>query len=380
MLATDVHNMKVDDRDAVLHTFMAFRPELVLHGGALTAVDLCETEVDLAYAVNGVGTRNVAEAAALVGAHVVYVSTDYVFDGTSPRPYREWDQPNPASVYGASKLAGERECRPGSTIVRTSWVSGAHGANMVATALRLAGGDGELRFVDDQHGSPTFTADLAPAIVTLGLDRRPGIFHVTNSGSTTWWGFVRAVLEEVGADPDRVKPIATADLDPPIRAPRARPTPCSTTWRSASADCPPCRTGATAWPAWCPSCSRRRGPRHDGPAAAIRGRLRSSGPATSVCPRRRRSPTSATPWCWPSGTRPRLAALRSGRMPIVEAGLDELVADSVTRAGSGLHRLGRRGRRRRRLRLSLRPHAPARRWFGRRLLRGVGGQGDRHRT
>jgi dTDP-4-dehydrorhamnose reductase len=220
VLPTDLHNMRVDDRDAVLHTFMTFRPELVLHGGALTAVDRCETEADLAYAVNGIGTRNVSEAAALVGAHVVYVSTDYVFDGTSPRPYREWDQPNPASVYGASKLAGERECRPSSTIVRTSWVSGAHGANMVVTALRLAAGGGELRFVNDQQGSPTFTADLAPAIVTLGLDRRPGIFHVTNSGSTTWWGLVRAIFEEVGADPDRVKPITTADLDPPLAAPR----------------------------------------------------------------------------------------------------------------------------------------------------------------
>ena len=116
-------------------------------------------------------------------------------------------------MYGASKLAGERECRPGSTIVRTSWVSGAHGANMVVTALRLAGEDGELRFVDDQHGSPTFTADLAPAIVTLGLDRRPGVFHVTNSGATTWWGFVRAVLAEAGGDPERVKPVPTAELD-----------------------------------------------------------------------------------------------------------------------------------------------------------------------
>jgi dTDP-4-dehydrorhamnose reductase len=105
--------------------------------------------------------------------------------------------------------------------VRTSWVCGAHGANMVVTALRLAGnGDGVLHFVDDQHGSPTFTADLAPAIVTLGLDRRPGIFHVTNSGATTWWGFVRAVLAEAGADPERVHPISTAELDPPRPAPR----------------------------------------------------------------------------------------------------------------------------------------------------------------
>jgi dTDP-4-dehydrorhamnose reductase len=212
--------MKVDDRDAVLHTFFDFRPELVLHGGAITAVDLCESEIDLAYAVNAVGTRNVAEAAALVGAHVVYVSTDYVFDGTSTRPYREWDLPSPTSVYGASKFAGEQEMRPGSTIVRTSGVSGAHGANMVRTALRLAGGDGVLRFVADQRFSPTFTADLAPALVTLGLDRRPGTFHVTNSGATTWWGFVRAVLDAAGADTERVLPITAAELDPPRPAPR----------------------------------------------------------------------------------------------------------------------------------------------------------------
>jgi len=220
VLATDIDTMRVDDRDAVLSTFAAFRPELVLHGGALTAVELCETEVDTAFSVNALGTRHVAEAAASVGAHLVYVSTDYVFDGTAGRPYREWDAPSPASVYGASKLAGERECRPGSTIVRTSWLCGAHGANMVATALRLAEGEGELRFVDDQHGSPTFTADLAPAVVTLGLDRRPGIFHVTNGGATTWCGLVRAVLAEAGADPGRVTPITTAELDPPLLAPR----------------------------------------------------------------------------------------------------------------------------------------------------------------
>jgi dTDP-4-dehydrorhamnose reductase len=220
VLATDIGNMRVDDRDAVQSTFHSFRPDLVLHGGALTAVDACETEVDLAYAVNAVGTRNVAEAATAVGAHLLYVSTDYVFDGTSGRPYREWDAPNPRSVYGASKLAGERECPPGSTIVRTSWVCGAHGANMVKTALRLADGTGTLRFVDDQHGSPTFTADLAAAIVTLGTDKRPGTFHVTNGGATTWWGFVRAVLEAAGGDPLRVEPISTSELDPPRPAPR----------------------------------------------------------------------------------------------------------------------------------------------------------------
>lgn len=222
VLGTDIDTMPVDDREAVLHTFVDFRPEVVLHGGAMTAVDLCESEVDTAFAVNAIGTRNIAEAAALVGAHVVYVSTDYVFDGTSPRPYREWDRPCPKSVYGASKLAGEREVRRGSTIVRTSWVCGAHGKNMVVTALGLSEGDAELRFVNDQHGSPTFTADLAPAIITLGLDRRPGLFHVTNSGTTTWWGFVRAVLAEAGADPERVQPISTAELDAE-RYPAPRP-------------------------------------------------------------------------------------------------------------------------------------------------------------
>ncbi len=220
LLATDIGTMRLEDRDAVQHVVRAFRPDLVLHGGAFTAVDACESEVDLAYAVNAVGTRHVAEAAAAVDAHLLYVSTDYVYDGRSERPYREWDAPNPLSVYGASKLAGERECPPGSTIVRTSWVCGAHGANMVKTALRLAEGAGTLRFVDDQHGSPTFTADLAAAVVTLGTDRRPGVFHVTNVGTTTWWGFVRATLEAAGADPGRVQPISTPELDPPRPAPR----------------------------------------------------------------------------------------------------------------------------------------------------------------
>ncbi len=220
LLATDIGTMRLEDRDAVQHVVRAFRPDLVLHGGAFTAVDACESEVDLAYAVNAVGTRHVAEAAVAVNAHLLYVSTDYVFDGRSERPYREWDAPNPLSVYGASKLAGERECPPGSTIVRTSWVCGAHGANMVKTALRLAEGTGTLRFVDDQHGSPTFTADLAAAIVTLGTDRRPGVFHVTNVGTTTWWGLVRATLEAAGADPGRVQPISTPELAPPRPAPR----------------------------------------------------------------------------------------------------------------------------------------------------------------
>ena len=109
---------------------------------------------------------------------------------------------------------------PGPPLCGRAGCAGPTAPTSSRTALRLADGEGELRFVDDQHGSPTFTADLAPAVVTLGLDRRPGIFHVTNSGATTWWGLVRAVLAEAGADPERVLPIGTAELDPPLLAPR----------------------------------------------------------------------------------------------------------------------------------------------------------------
>jgi len=226
VLSTDIDTLDVVDRDAVREAVGAFRPDIVLHGGAYTAVDACESDPDTAYAVNALGTRNIAEAAAGVGAHLVYISTDYVFDGELDRPYVEWDRPDPRSVYGASKLGGELEVRAISgaagTVVRTAWVSGAHGANMAKTVLRLATADpsATLRFVDDQHGCPTFTADLARAVVRLALDRRPGTFHVTNQGETTWFGFARATLAAAGLDPGRVEPIATAELDPPRPAPR----------------------------------------------------------------------------------------------------------------------------------------------------------------
>jgi len=212
--------LDVSSRDAVLQAITTIQPDAVIHAGAWTAVDACEGDPDRAFAVNALGTRHVAEAARLVGARVCYVSTDYVFDGTSPDPYREWDATNPLSVYGQSKLGGERELDPGSTIVRTSWVCGLHGANMVKTVLRLAGEHESLSFVDDQHGCPTFTADLAVAIRTLVVGRLPGTFHVTNQGATTWFQFARDILALSGADPDRVRPIATSELVPARPAPR----------------------------------------------------------------------------------------------------------------------------------------------------------------
>ena len=225
VLATDIDTVDVADANAVDEAFDEFHPDVVIHAGAYTAVDASESDPDTAFAVNTVGTRHVAEASGRLGAHLLYVSTDYVFDGDADRPYVEGDAPNPRSVYGRSKLGGEievaRHC-PGATVVRTAWVSGAHGSNMTKTVLALAAGphDRPLKFVDDQHGSPTFTADLAPAIVRLALERRSGTFHVTNQGETTWFGFARAVLVAAGLDPERVQPIATAELDPPRPAPR----------------------------------------------------------------------------------------------------------------------------------------------------------------
>jgi dTDP-4-dehydrorhamnose reductase len=213
--------LAIEDPAGVAELLGAVHPDVVIHAAALTDVDLCEEDPERAWAVNATGTGNVAEAAERVGAHLVYISTDYVFDGRGSRPYRESDETNPISVYGATKLAGERLCPAGATIVRTSWLNGAHGANFVRTVLRLGDGSGELRFVDDQRGSPTFTADLAPAVVALATDRRPGCFHVTNLGDASRFELARETLAVAGADPRRVVPISTDQLDPP--RPAARP-------------------------------------------------------------------------------------------------------------------------------------------------------------
>ena len=215
LLATDI-----TDRDAVLAALTSIEPDVVVHPAAFTAVDLCESEVDAAYKVNVVGTRHIAEGARRIGAPVFYVSTDYVFDGTKDAPYLEWDQTNPQSIYGVTKLAGERELDPGSTIMRTSWVCGYHGNNMVKTILRLSKEHETLSFVDDQRGHPTFAADLARGIKRLVVDRRPGVFHLTNQGAVSWFEFAQAVLEASGQDPERVKPVKTSDLQPARPAPR----------------------------------------------------------------------------------------------------------------------------------------------------------------
>jgi dTDP-4-dehydrorhamnose reductase len=216
----DHTTLDVADRDAVMQAITTTAPDAVIHAAAWTAVDACESDPDRAFAVNALGTRHVAEAARLVDAQLCYLSTDYVFDGRKPDPYGEWDETNPQSVYGRSKLGGELEAGPDATVVRTSWVCGRHGPNMVKTILHLAAEHDTLRFVDDQRGHPTFADELASMIRTLLVGRRTGVFHVTNQGAVSWFEFAQAVLAAAGQDPGRVEPIKTADLDPPRPAPR----------------------------------------------------------------------------------------------------------------------------------------------------------------
>jgi dTDP-4-dehydrorhamnose reductase len=222
VVVADHAALDVSDRATVLAAVTGEQPDVIVHAAAWTAVDACEADPDRAFRVNALGNRHIAEAAVRVGAHVCTFSTDYVFDGTQHEPYTEWDRPNPQSVYGRSKLAGELELAgvPDATILRISWVCGFHGSNMVKTILRLADEHDTLRFVDDQHGCPTFAADVALMVLRLVGERRPGLFHVTNQGAVSWFEFARAVLESAGHDPQRVEPIGTADLDPPRPAPR----------------------------------------------------------------------------------------------------------------------------------------------------------------
>ena len=235
VVALDRAALDITDVDAVRDLLEAVRPDAVVNAAAYTAVDACETNESQAFAVNADAVGHLSAACELVGAHLVHVSTDYVFDGTLDRPYREDDRTNPQSVYGRSKLAGEHAAGPGAAVARTSWVCGEHGDNMVKLVLRLASNpDQRLAFVDDQRGQPTFTADLAPALHRLASDRRTGIHHVTNQGAVSWYEFVREILSASGDDPDRVRPIATADLDPPRPAPRpANSVLDNAAWRAA---------------------------------------------------------------------------------------------------------------------------------------------------
>ncbi len=219
-IATTHAQLDITDEEAVRIAIGSAKPDVVIHAAAWTAVDACEGDIEKAMLVNGAASKYVADAAHAVGARVVYISTDYVFDGSKPTPYNEDDVPNPQSSYGASKLAGEQAMSEQDAIVRISWVCGFHGANMVKTILKLGATMSELKFVDDQIGNPTFADDAAKAIVNIATSGLGGIWHVTNQGVVSWYEFAREVLLTAGMDAAKVKPISTSDLQPPRPAKR----------------------------------------------------------------------------------------------------------------------------------------------------------------
>lgn len=197
--------------------------DVVLNCAAHTAVDAAEAEPEAAAAVNETGPRLLAEACARHGARLLHVSTDYVFPGDAGVPYEPGDPTGPRSVYGRTKLAGERAVRvalPSAVIVRTAWVYGALGSNFVSTMARLERERDTISVVDDQTGSPTLSVDLAAGLLELAASQVDGaVLHATGGGQTTWFGFARAIFAELGADPERVRPTTTDAFPRPAPRP-----------------------------------------------------------------------------------------------------------------------------------------------------------------
>jgi dTDP-4-dehydrorhamnose reductase len=212
--------MEITSVDSVRKALLTIKPSVVINSIAYTDVDGCEKNNELAFRVNGEGVKNLAEASAEIGAKLVHISTDYVFNGNKKSPYNEEDPVNPLSVYGKSKLAGEENARlnPDHLIIRTQWLFGLHGRNFVETMLRLAGEKDELAVVNDQTGSPTWTSDLCLAINALLDNDCRGTYHAVNSGNCTWFDFAEAIFTECGADV-RLRPLSSSQLDRPAPRP-----------------------------------------------------------------------------------------------------------------------------------------------------------------
>lgn len=220
-------------RPEEIHTLVRTqKPDVMINAAAYTLVDRCETEPELAFAVNGKGPEALARICRETGIPLIHISTDYVFDGKNDRPYREEDPVSPISVYGKSKEEGEQAIRaiPMHLIVRTSWLYGVHGGNFVKTMLRLGKERDTIRVVADQYGSPTCAADLANAVVTLAetviRQDRPvtwGTYHYCNEGILSWYDFARAIFDiasrHTRLSPPRVLPIPTSEYPTPAARP-----------------------------------------------------------------------------------------------------------------------------------------------------------------
>ncbi len=220
-IETDIDNLDITDEKQVETFFETTKPDAVVHCAAYTKVDLAETESDLAMKINGFGTENLAKACAKLDIPMVYVSTDYVFDGTKEGAYLPTDETCPISVYGKTKLQGEQAVQKYCNkfyITRTSWLYGLHGKNFVETMLSLADKP-ELKVVDDQVGCPTWTQELADGITKLLTTKVPyGIYHVCGSGKTSWYNFAKEIFELAGKKVN-LKPCTTAEYPTPAKRP-----------------------------------------------------------------------------------------------------------------------------------------------------------------
>ena len=217
----DIAEVDIRDISSVRRCIEGNRPEIVINAAAYTDVDGAENNRERAFAVNGLGAKNVALVAREIGAASIYFSTDYVFDGTKREPYVEDDPPNPLGIYAQSKLAGEtgvREADPDALIVRTAWLFGKNGRNFVDTIIRMAGTRDRLDVVDDQRGAPTWTKHLSVAVENLIEVKAKGTVHVTSSGEVTWYEFAKRILQKVGENIP-VEPITTSKLNRPAPRP-----------------------------------------------------------------------------------------------------------------------------------------------------------------
>jgi dTDP-4-dehydrorhamnose reductase len=224
-LATDVDELDITNQENTLQVINAYKPDVVIHGAAYTNVDGAEQHPEAAYKVNAVGTQNIAAACLQCGAKLVYISTDYVFDGTLGRAYNEFDGTNPQSIYGKSKLAGEvlaKHILNRLFIVRTSWLYG-DGNNFVRTMVKLGKEKAELKIVNDQHGCPTSAVDLANVILRLAETEHYGIFHAANTGVTTWHDFAKKIFELSGNEKVKVLAQSTEELGRPAPRPAYSP-------------------------------------------------------------------------------------------------------------------------------------------------------------
>ncbi len=206
--------LNITDEKQVNEKVLSIQPDIIIHTAAYTQVDQAESDEEAAFKVNAEGTKYLAQAAESVGAKFCYVSTDYVFDGTKNTPYKADDQTNPQTVYGKSKLVGEQYTQEYCSkyfIVRTSWVFGIYGNNFVKTMLRLAESKKEIGVVNDQVGSPTYTADLANFIIKLMKSNKYGIYHASNSGVCSWYDFAQEIFKLAQLDV-RMKPLKSKEF------------------------------------------------------------------------------------------------------------------------------------------------------------------------